>query len=173
MDMREQKGVTFIEMLVVMAILCIVTAAGTLSLNEYAQRTKLRTAGEKVASALREARWIARTSGAMCTIKFDPSEGAYAINEMTEAKLPKGISFGADSSVTGKPSQPSDPPPADGISFGTGSSKNLARYYPTGTVVPTGAVYLTNGKSTIAVTVAITGRPKLWRSGGGNKWVPI
>jgi hypothetical protein len=84
--------------------------------------------------------------------------------------LPSGIRFGADPTVTGKPSQPYDVPPADGVSFDSGK-QNIARFYPTGAVSPTGSLFLTNGKDTFAITVAITGRPKIWRSCGGKKWI--
>ena len=35
------------------------------------------------------------------------------------------------------------------------------------------AVYITDGKETMAITVAITGRPKIWKSHGGHRWVSL
>ena len=104
-------------------------------------------------------------------IAFDVEERTYSINGLNHWKLPDGIWFGTDPSVTAKPGQPSSAPPADGVSFDMGGRKNIGRFYATGTVSPTGSVFITNGKETMAVTVAITGRPKLWRSCGGRSWI--
>ena len=163
------------EMLVVIAIMGTLLSIGIVSISEYYNRIKLRTATETIAADIRLARWIAKTSASTCFITFDTASNTYIVNgtQTQIARLPEGLWFGVDTSVTSRPTQPSSAPPADGISFDSGTSRNVARFYVSGTVAPTGAVYVTDGKSTMAVTVAITGRPKIWRSSGGRRWIAL
>lgn len=173
MKHNGSSGFTLLEMMTVMTVLAVLLAIGASSFREHRKRTLLRTTIEAIDADLRQARWIARTTGSVCYVAFDTENRTYTINGTKFTKMPDGIRFGVDPTVTSRPNQSSALPPADGISFDFGSSRNLARFYPTGVVAPTGTVFLTNGKETMAVTVAITGRPKMWRSGGGRKWVPL
>jgi prepilin-type N-terminal cleavage/methylation domain-containing protein len=166
----KEKGFTMLEMLVVLAIAGTLVSIAASAFHSYQERTRLRSAIETMGAHIRQARWDARMQSAKSTIVFDVVSSSYTINGKVAATLPRGIRFGADPSVTGKPGQPYSPPPADGVSFDMGGSKNIARFYPTGAVSPTGSVFLTDGRATMAVTVAITGRPKLWRSLGGGRW---
>lgn len=170
MGLESRKGFTIMELLVFASIFATVLTIASVAIAGYHQRTRLRTTVEAVAADIREARWKARLAGEVCTVVFFSEAGAYAVNGVRSMDLPDGIRFGSDPSVTGKPSQPYEMPPDDGVSFDSGK-KNIARFYPTGTVSPTGTVFLTNGRETFAITVAITGRPKIWRSAGGRKWV--
>ena len=167
---KEQRGFTMMELLMVTVIVGIVVTIAASSFRDYQQRMRLRNAIEAIGAHIRQVRWSARWQSARNTIVFDVPGRSYTINGTTTERLPPGIWFGADPGVTAKPGQPYDAPPADGISFDMGGLKNTARFYPTGTVSPTGSVFITNGRETMAVTVAITGRPKLWRSCGGWKW---
>jgi type II secretion system protein H len=173
--MRElgRKGFTLLEMMIVLAIIGTLCALALSSMHEYVKRTKLRNTAETVAADIRQARWKARMQSVPCTIVFDTDQQTYFISGSQNAILPEGIRFGVDPAVSGKPSDPYSTPPQDGISFDSGSVKNKARFYPTGTVAPTGSVYITDGKETMAITVAITGRPKIWKSCGGHKWVSM
>ena len=167
---KKEKGFTVLELLTILAIVGTLMTIAASSFHAYQQRTRLRSAAETMGAHIRQARWAARMQSARSTIVFDVPGRSYTINGSLMATLPRGIWFGSDPTVTGKPGQPYSPPPADGISFDMGGSRNTARFYPTGAVSPTGSVFLTDGKATMAVTVAITGRPKLWRSHGGGKW---
>jgi len=159
------------EVLAVIAILGIIGTIAVVSYAKSIERTKLRAAIETLAADIRQARWMARAGAKTCLIQFFPKDQTYLISGKEQVQLPDGIRFGAAPGVSGKPAQPYEAPPADGVSFDCGSSKNLARFYPTGTVAPTGSVYLTDDTDTMAVTVAITGRPKIWRFVGGKKWI--
>lgn len=170
MERGKYRGFTVFEMLAVLTIIGVVLAFTASSLNDFRERMRLRGAIEIIGAHLRQARWDARLKSTLSEVVFDVENGSYTINGTQTAALPRGIRFGADPSVTGKPGQPYSPPPADGISFNVGRSRNAARFYASGMVVPTGSVFITNGRETMAVTVAITGRPKLWRSHGGRKW---
>lgn len=168
-----RKGITIVELMVVLVIMNTLLTIGFISLHGHFKRTKLRNAAEAVAADMRQAWWMARSTSTACTVIFDTEQQAYTITGLHRAVLPEGIRFGVDPTVSGKPSNPYDAPPQDGVSFDTGNSRNKTRFQPTGTVAPTGAIYLTDGKETLAVTVAITGRPKVWRSCGGRKWISI
>ncbi|MEK6744785.1 MAG: GspH/FimT family pseudopilin [Nitrospirota bacterium] len=166
-----RKGFTMLEMLTVMIIMGVVISIALSSFFGYLVRIKLRNTVELVAADIRQARWLARTRSVPCTIVFDTASQAYVISGEKSSVLPEGLRFGIDPSVSGKPSDPYSAPPQDGVSFDSGNKKNFARFFPSGTVAPTGAVYITDGKETMAITVAITGRPKIWKSCGGHRWV--
>jgi prepilin-type N-terminal cleavage/methylation domain-containing protein len=167
------KGFTLLEMLTVLLIMGVLVSIALSSMHEYFDRTKLRNTVEIVAAHIRQARWLARTRSAPCTIIFDTASQAYVISGEQSSALPDGVRFGIDPSVSGRPSDPYSSPPQDGVSFDNGSNNNTARFYPSGTVSPTGAVYITDGTETMAITVAITGRPKIWKSVGGRRWVSM
>jgi hypothetical protein len=103
-------------------------------------------------------------------MRFDPAANSYTATRTGENVDGR---FGIDPGVTGSPGSPGSKPPADGISFDSPDHQNTLIYYAAGHVVPAGTIYLTNGNETIAVRVANTGRARLWRSKGGNKWEEI
>lgn len=174
MKTSNVRGFTVTELLIVLTIMGTLLSIAIINISEYQGRTKLRTAAEDVAADIRHARWIAKTSSQICAITFDVISSTYTINGTQNASLPKGLRFGTDPSVMGRPTDPYSAPPADGVSFDSGGSRNIARFHPiTGAVTPTGAVYLTDGKGTMAIVVSLYGRPKIWRSNGGRRWTPI
>jgi type II secretory pathway pseudopilin PulG len=170
MLMKRTAGLTLMELIMAMGIFSILVIIGLLLLNSHVQRVRLNTALYQVDADIRQARWTARRNARESVIRFYPETGTYAIDGEYFASLPEGIRFGISPDVKGKPSAPYEAPPADGITF---SRSNEATFYPTGMVVPTGSVFITDGNETVAVTVAITGRPKKWRSLGGRKWSPL
>jgi prepilin-type N-terminal cleavage/methylation domain-containing protein len=167
------QGFTMLEMLTVLSIMGILVSIALSSMYGYVERTKLRNSVELVAAHIRQARWLARSRSATCTIVFDTASQAYVISGEQASALPDGVRFGIDPTVNGRPSDPYTVPPQDGVSFNSGSNNHIARFYPSGVVAPTGAVYITDGKETMAITVAITGRPKIWKSCGGRRWVSL
>lgn len=173
MKITGAQGYTVFEMLTVMAIMGVISSLAFSTMHGYLERTKLRNTVETVAADIRQARWIARSRSTTCTVVFDADAGSYLISGAQHAMLPKGIRFGIDPTVSGKPSDPYTTPPEDGISFDSGGKRNQARFHSTGAVSPTGSLYITDGKETMAITVAITGRPKIWKSCGGHKWVSM
>ncbi len=173
MRTNTTRGFTLTELMTVVAIMGALLAIAAINVGEYLNRTKLRRAAEEVAADIRFARWIARTSAETCSITFDVASGTYSINGTRVTRLPSGLRFGADPTVLGRPNQPSDPPPADGITFDSGRNRNMASFHWSGAVTPTGTVFLTNDKETMAVTVSLYGRPKIWHSTGGGGWTPM
>jgi prepilin-type N-terminal cleavage/methylation domain-containing protein len=173
MKSNNIAGFTMTELTVVVAIIGTILSIATISSASYIRSTKLRTAAFTVDADIRQTRWIAQRNATMCNVRFNVMDGSYTINESNYTKLPDGIRFGVAPGVTGCPGAPSTPPPADGISFDSSGQPNALHYYSTGTVVPGGTVYLTDGTQTMAVRVARTGRSKIWRSGGGSKWTAM
>lgn len=170
MHTSNDRGYTLIEILIVMAIIGVLLSIATSSMAEYIGQTKLRTTLMSLAGHVRHAGMTALGAPKPCTIKFDVVAGAYTFNDSQEVLLPPGVRFGADSGVTGTPGDSMTPPPKDGISFDSPGHANTLIYYPEGYVVPAGTIYITDGKRTMAVRVANTGRVKLWSYVGGNKW---
>jgi prepilin-type N-terminal cleavage/methylation domain-containing protein len=173
MKKSRMQGFTLMELMTVIVIIGVLLSIATLSMTEYMSRTKLRTTLYAIDGDIRQARWIAQCTATTCFIRFDTLVQSYTINDTQYAKLPDGVRFGVHPGVIGCPGDPDTPPPSDGISFDSPGHPNILNYYPTGAVVPAGTVYITDGKQTMAVRVARTGRPKLWHSNGGSKWTPL
>jgi len=167
---NDSRGYSLMEVIIVLAIIGVLFSLAFASMQEYAGSIKLRTAIETIAVDIRLARITAWSSRESCYLSFDPTNNSYTMNGSRYVKIPEGVRFGTDPSVKGKPTEPGEMPPADGISFESEGIKNRAHFHPKGTVIPTGALYLTNGKETMAITMTLTGRTKLWRSCGGKKW---
>ena len=167
------RGFTFLEVIIVLAIISVLCSLAFISIQDFAGSVRLRSIVETIAVDIRLARITAWSSGESCYLSFDPITNSYTMNGSRYVRIPDGIRFGADPSVKGKPTDPGEMPPADGITFESGGVKNCAHFHPKGTVIPTGALYLTNGKETMAITVTLTGRTRLWRSCGGKKWATI
>lgn len=170
MERQGMKGYTLVEMMAVVAIIGVLGSIAHLSYQDLRARRQLYAAIDMVGADLRKARVTVWYSGDQHHIDFDPHTNSYLLNDLDRIVLPGGVRFGADPAVKGKPSQPNEAPPADGITFKGGGVENRVEFYSKGLVVPTGAVYLTNGKETMAITVSLNGHQRTWRSDGGNKW---
>ena len=170
MEKKGMQGFTLIELMVVVALLGILATFAHASFREVAGRAKLNGAIEMIGADIRKSRYESIMSGEHHQIDFNPAEGSYLIDEHDKVLLPQGVRFGADQDVTGKPNQAGDLPPADGVTFKGEGVENRAEFYPKGLVIPTGAVYVTNGDETMAITLYLNGHVRMWRSEGGNKW---
>ena len=167
------KGWTLLELMTVIALIGILTGIASLSMLDYMMTVRLQSAVEMIGTDIRKARLTVFTRGEPYHIDFEPKNGTYLVNDSDRIQLPMGISFGIAPGVTGKPSSPYEKPPMDGITFKGEGKDNRAKFMPKSLVVPTGAVYLTNGRETMAITVALNGHTTFWRSNGGNKWIEL
>jgi prepilin-type N-terminal cleavage/methylation domain-containing protein len=175
MNMKQMgnRGWTLLEQMTVIALIGILAAITALSMRDYALTVRLQSATEMIGMDIRKARLTVFTRDEPYHIDFEPKSGTYLINDTDRIKLPMGISFGTAPGVTGKPSDPYMKPPMDGITFKAEGTENRAKFLPKSLVVPTGAVYLTNGRETMAITVSLNGHTNFWRSNGGSKWVEL
>jgi len=167
------KGWTLMELMTSMAVVGILAMMAVQSMHGYVLTKRLQSAAEMIGMDIRKARLSVYTRGESYCIDFSPKTGTYLVNGQSRISLPPGISFGTAPGVTGKPSAPSEAPPKDGITFKAEGTENRAKFLPKGLVVPTGAVYLTNGRETMAITVTLHGHTTSWKSGGGSKWVEL
>ncbi|MFA5073973.1 MAG: prepilin-type N-terminal cleavage/methylation domain-containing protein [Nitrospirota bacterium] len=173
MARNKTKGLTLIEMLMVIAIIGLLLSIATTSMAEYIAQTKLKTTLMSLVTHIRHAGMMAIGESNPSMIKFDTVFCSYTLNGTNEVLLPSGIRFGISRGISGSPGDPSTPPPADGISFDSPGHANTLIYYSSGYVVPAGTIYITDGTRTMAIRVANTGRMKLWSARGGKKWVEI
>lgn len=167
---RQKNGFTLLELFVVTVLLGILATLAHASYRDLIGRGQLEGAAATLHMNIQNARITALNTGAPATMDFDCTTHTYTLNGSQRVRLPEYITYGADPSVKGKPSQPNDPPPASGITFRADGIEGRAEFSPKGAVFPTGAVYLTNGRETLAITVALNGHVRKWRSRGGNKW---
>ena len=169
----DRKGISLAEVLTVITVMGILGLISHWSMQGYLLTARLENAREMIVTDIREARYHVIRWGDPYRIDFDPKNGAYIINGQGSTKLPPGISFGAAEGVTGRPTDPYTLPPKDGVTFRGEGTENRAEFLPKCLVVPTGAVYLTNGRETVAITVTLNGHTTAWRSLGGSKWIEI
>lgn len=170
MNRMKENGFTLMETVVVLVVMGLLASIAQASFREMAARSRLNSAIDMIGTDFRKARYESIMSGEHYRIDFEPAAGSYLINGKDRVSLPGGIRFGADPGVTGKPNQPGDRPPADGVTFLGDGVQNRVEFFPRGMIIPTGAVYVTDGKETRAITVYLNGHVRTWRSGGGNKW---
>jgi prepilin-type N-terminal cleavage/methylation domain-containing protein len=168
-----KEGWTLAELMIVIALIGIMAAMADWSMRDYALTVRLRSAADMIGTDIRKARYSVFVSKEPYHIDFDPNTRTYLVNDVSRIPLPNGIKFGTAPGVTGRPSDPYNAPPIDGISFNAEGAENRAKFLPKGLVVPTGAVYLTNGRETMAITVSLNGHTTFWQSSGGNKWVEL
>ena len=167
------KGWTLLEQMTIIAIIGILVMMADLSMRDYLLSVRLRSAVDMIGTDIRKARHSVFTSKEPYHIDFDPKNGTYLVNDVSLIPLPKGIKFGTAPGVTGKPSDPYTAPPLDGITFKAEGTENRAKFLTKSLVVPTGAVYLTNGRETMAITVSLNGHTNFWQSNGGSKWIEL
>ena len=173
MRRHGQSGFSLPELLMVIALMGILSGISVWTMRGYQRTARLNSAVDMIGADIRKARLHVFTSAEEYYIDFEPKTSSYVLNGISRIQLPEGISFGADKEVTGRPTDPYTLPPKDGITFKGDGTENRALFLTKGLVIPTGAVYLTNGKETIAITVALSGHTTFWRSKGGTKWAEI
>ena len=170
MDRKGMNGFTLPELMTVVALVGILATMAHASFQDVASRGRLNGAIEMIRMDIQQARYSSLVSNDHYHIDFEPQTRSYLLNGQKRVFLPEGIRFGADPGVKGKPNQPGEIPPVDGITFKGDGVQNRAEFFPKGVVVPTGAVYVTSGKETMAITLYLNGHVRMWVSNGGNKW---
>jgi prepilin-type N-terminal cleavage/methylation domain-containing protein len=142
----NKKGVTLIELIVVMVIIAIGAALSTPNIGGWMTSYRLRSATRDVVSTLRLAQIKAVSGNTTYQVVFDTANnsyiiqylntgGAYVTEGVTQV-LPTGVTFNTD--------------------FG-----NVARFSPNSTVANTGAINFSNTKGTIKTIKLQSGRIKI------------
>ena len=108
--MRNVKGFTLLELMVVVAIITIFAAVAVPTFSSWSPRLKFRTSADEMHKILMLARMTAISSNRDVVITFDQANGKYTV------ALPKG-------------NETYEFP--DNVHFGTLTSSTLT-YYPTG-----------------------------------------
>lgn len=162
------RGWTLVELSVVLALAGLLALLAYPSFDRLVDRVMLRSASVTLVQTLRTVRHRAMVEGRRCMVRFDPAGQRYAViaDRSESVPLPARVQFGAAAGVLGPPSQPTQPPPADGVSF----RQDHITFLPDGTLSPgPGTIYLT-GRSgtTMAITVNMAGhlRRYLWEGRG-------
>jgi len=192
---RNQKGFTVIEMVVSVSLIWMLATIAVPSINHLILQYRVKDAAREIASSLQLLRLRAVSTNNRAYLHFIPpgtslADGFYtalvdadnnpdditpAETEATQLRLsdtlagykgkrlPSGVSYGWGSGVN-KNTQ-GDPLPTNAVTF----SGDRARFSPDGAALA-GSVYLKNTlDESYVVTVAITGRVKIWRW-NGSRW---
>jgi prepilin-type N-terminal cleavage/methylation domain-containing protein len=154
MNCKDKRGVTLIELVVVIAIIAIGAVLLAPNIGAWLPNYRLRSATQEVVSLLRTAQMKAISTNREYQVSFNPGAGSFILqyhnsgtdwpNEGETQTLPKGITISGISF-------PSCPAPAN--------SNNCAQFNPNSTS-STGSITLRNTKGTekrISLTTS-TGR---------------
>jgi type II secretory pathway pseudopilin PulG len=186
--MRE-RGLSLVELLVVLAILMVLMTVGAPTLKAYSVHSQLQGAARKFQGEFRKARSIAVRSGRQTAIRFEsgPDGPLYSVYADSNGNgvLSAEITLGSDPRVAGPfalsggapdvtvailPDTPAIPPDrgtldtADPIRFGR---SNMLSFSPDGGATP-GTFYLATRYEQGAVRVTpATARVSFWTCRGG------
>ncbi len=161
----NHRGFTFLEIIIVLAIIGVLSALAVPDLSAFTVRLRLETVARSISTDLREMKMRATLDRNNYTISFDAANNTYDLPRR-KFILPPGVRFGFSTGVLGPPGNPVQTPDADGITF----PFNRVTFYSQGSN-SIGTLYITNDENlTMAVSMSITGRVKIWRW-SGEKWL--
>lgn len=184
--MRNTKGITLTELMIVSAIIGVLFTLSFPLVNRTIARGRLKDAARDLYFDMQTVRMRAIKENRAFAIQFDASGNSYKVirdrgvdgqwNTADDEVLKsvglaasfKGVSIGSNA---GK--RPGETSSTTTVSF---ASDNRVQYNADGTVQAedaTGTVYLKNDKETFAVgTTNASGKVKMWRSYDGVTWDP-
>lgn len=168
--LHTNTGYTFVELMVVLVVAGILLLMGAQDFKAQASRRRLRHTSHQIVSHLRLIRQKAITEGKTLSIQFSPDIQKYDLPGFGDQTLPQTVFFGASEGIQKIPKNRDGTPPNDGISF----KKDRVTFQPNGTYAGVGgSIYLTNDtdqSETMAITVNMTGRVKLYKW-SGDAWM--
>jgi type IV fimbrial biogenesis protein FimT len=97
---RKVKGITIMEVLVVMAIIAILASASILGLRNLVQRERLYSAMTQVANDLKEVQFRSMSSNMVWGVRFCANQSQYKIFAVDPATVVGGCPRDADPSCT-------------------------------------------------------------------------
>lgn len=160
----NHRGFTFLEVICVLAIIGILSALAVPDLSAFTNRLRLETTARNISTDLREIKMRATLDRNNYAIYFDTINKLYDLPERRYV-LPPGVRFGFSPGVLIPLWNPVEIPEGDGVTF----PYNKVTFYPQGSN-SMGTVYITNDDLTMALSLTISGRVKIWRWDGA-KWV--
>ena len=184
--LRDKKGFTMIELLIVVAIIAVTAAIAIPNIISWIPTMRVNSAARDIVSEMQLARMKAVSERNNYVITFDTSTNQYSIyddgdNDGAEAsELVKTVDVDTDYSgiqfgyVAGK--NPSNDDITGSVQFGATSSPIRETFIPNGTANLMGSVYLIPTEDIAgsrrdrqrAITVILTGRIKLWKYDAGG-----
>jgi type IV fimbrial biogenesis protein FimT len=97
---RKVRGITIMEVLVVMAIIAILASASILGLRNLVQRERLYSAMTQVANDLKEVQFRSMSSNMTWGVRFCANQNQYKIFAVNPANVSGGCPTDADPSCT-------------------------------------------------------------------------
>jgi type IV fimbrial biogenesis protein FimT len=97
---RKVRGITVMEVLVVMAIIAILASASILGLRNLVQRERLYSAMTQVANDLKEAQFRSMSSNSVWGVRFCANQNQYKIFAVNPANVSGGCPRDANTSCT-------------------------------------------------------------------------
>jgi prepilin-type N-terminal cleavage/methylation domain-containing protein len=97
---RKVKGITIMEVLVVMAIIAILASASILGLRNLVQRERLYSAMTQVANDLKEVQFRSMSSNNLWGVRFCANQSQYKIFAVDPATVGSGCPRDANTSCT-------------------------------------------------------------------------
>jgi type IV fimbrial biogenesis protein FimT len=97
---RKVKGITIMEVLVVMAIIAILASAGILGLRNLVQRERLYSAMTQVANELKEVQFRSMSSNMVWGVRFCANQNQYKIFAVDPSTVGGGCPRDANPSCT-------------------------------------------------------------------------
>ena len=184
--LRDKKGFTMIELLIVVAIIAVTAAIAIPNIISWIPTMRVNSAARDIVSEMQLARMKAVSERNNYVITFDTTTNQYSIyddgdNDGAEAsELVKTVDVDTDYSgiqfgyVAGK--NPSNDDITGSVQFGATSSPIRETFIPNGTANLMGSVYLIPTEDIAgsrrdrqrAITVILTGRIKLWKYDAGG-----
>jgi type IV fimbrial biogenesis protein FimT len=97
---RKVRGITIMEVLVVMAIIAILASASILGLRNLVQRERLYSAMTQVANDLKEAQFRSMSSNSVWGVRFCANQNQYKIFAVNPANVSGGCPRDVNTSCT-------------------------------------------------------------------------
>lgn len=158
----KQKGVTFIELMIVVVIIGVVAAMTVGQFDRFIQRQRLKAEGRDLTSNLRLVRSYAVARNDQYGIYFDVNNRQYVL--FKDLENPSSYTYDSGDSVI------RTKPLSDIFSFSLNFPNNVVVYLPNGSASSSGQVYLYNtqiSKYMTADVLGSTGRVRLADGYGG------
>jgi len=93
MKRKREKGVTLIELAVVMAIVGIMALFMAPAIGEWLDNFRIRQAARDIASTLQQAKMQAISTRTQRSVTFDTANNTYQIQGGSPIQTPKGVSI--------------------------------------------------------------------------------